>query len=371
MILRIEKLKDVCSSILPAVDSNSLSSITETLELKVVGTSLFLCVTNKEYYAKVELDVGEAVDFHATVDAELFLKLVSQTTSDTIELLTDTNNLILKGNGTYKLPLIFDADKLLELPEINIDNVTVEFDMEGDLLNSILVNNTKQLSIGTISKLVQKMYYVDEQGALTFTTGACVNNFTLPQPVKMLLNQRLVKLFKLFKGEKVHFKLGHDAITDEITQTKVMFNSNNICITAILSCDDTMINSVPVSAIRNRTTTVYPYSISVNKQDLMECINRMRLYLLSSKTTTALSKCIFDKGSVTISDLSNENKEEVLYNNQIDALDAPYEMIIDLNDLFAVLDTCFENHVQISFGDHQAVTVSRANIINVIPEVRS
>ena len=126
MIIRIEEIQNACSKILAAVDSNALSTVTETLQLSTEGKNLYISVTNKEYYAQVKIEMSEPMDFKATVNAQLFLKLVSQITTETIELTTQDSALVLKGNGTYKLPLIFEGDKLMELPEIIIDNPTVK-----------------------------------------------------------------------------------------------------------------------------------------------------------------------------------------------------------------------------------------------------
>jgi hypothetical protein len=199
MILRIEEMQNACGKFLAAVDSNNLSILTETLKIKTEGRNLYISVTNREYFAKVRIEIDTEVEFHATVNANLFLKLISQITTDTIELNIVDNSLVLKGNGTYKLPLIYDGDKLLELPEINIYNPTVNFVIKSETLLSILQYNSKELTKGVISKPVQKLYYVDELGAITFTNGACVNSFSLTQPIKVLFNNRLVKLFKLFK----------------------------------------------------------------------------------------------------------------------------------------------------------------------------
>ena len=142
MILRIEEMQNACGKILAAVDSNNLSVLTETLQIKTEGRSLYISVTNREYFAKVRIEIDSDVDFHATVNANLFLKLVSQITTDTIEMNVVENSLVLKGNGTYKLPLIFDGDKLLELPEININNPTVNFAINSETLLSILQYNS-------------------------------------------------------------------------------------------------------------------------------------------------------------------------------------------------------------------------------------
>lgn len=371
MIIRIEKLQNACKNILTAVDSNTLSAITETLELVTVDNYLYMNVTNREYFAQVKIDIGEVVDFHATVNATLFLKLISQITTDTVELNIKDNYVVVVANGTYKLPLIFDGDKLLELPEIEIKNVTNEFEIDSDILTSILQYNSKELLKGTIARPVQRLYYVDEKGAITFTSGACVNSFNLPQEVKLLFNDRLVKLFKLFDGSKVNLKIGYDNISEDIIQTKVSFTSPDIKLTAILSCDDSLLSKVPVSAIRGIATAEYPYSININKEYLLQAISRLLLFNTLSGSRDIVkpySTLEFGKDSVTIYDVKKENKEIVNYNNTVLDIDEPYTAILDLPELKATLETCNEPYLNINFGNNTSIVLTRGRITNVIPE---
>lgn len=371
MIIRIEEIQSACSKILAAVDSNALSAVTETLQLSTEGKNLFISVTNKEYYAQVKIEMSEPMDFKATVNAQLFLKLVSQITTETIELTTQDSALVLKGNGTYKLPLIFEGDKLLELPEINIDNPTVNFTIDSNILLSILNYNSKELNKGIISKPIQKMYYVDNEGAITFTTGACVNNFQLQQPVKLLLNDRLVKLFKLFKGEQVDFTLGYDTIADDVIQTKVKFKSDNIIITAVLSCDDTMLQQFPVNAVRGRANATYPYSVNINKDQLIQTINRLLLFTAATGAKDIInpySTFEFTKDRVIIWDTNHENYEEVFYSNTKCNIEDKYVAMFDFKDLKITLENCTEQYVALNFGDETALVVVRGNVKVVVPE---
>ena len=371
MIIRIEKLQDACKKILAAVDNNELSEITETLELVTKGNFLCMNVTNREYYAQVKLDIEENIEFKATVNANLFLRLISQVTTDTIELLVDNNKLIVKGNGTYNIPLIFDGDKLLNLPEIEINNVTNSFNISSSILGSILHYNSKELVKGTISKPVQRLYYVDEKGCITFTTGACVNKFTLEQPVKLLFNNRLVKLFRLFDTGDVKFTLGYDPISEGIIQTKVRFESKDVLITAIISCDDTFLSSVPVNAIRGRAEANYPYSININKNHVLQTINRILLFTNNGNTKGLIkpySTFEFGKDSVTIYDAKKDNKEVVSYNNSVLEMETPYSAILDLVELKITLDNFEEPYLTINFGDGNAMVITRGNITNVVPE---
>jgi len=369
LIIRIEEIQQACGKILAAVDSNSLSVLTETLQIKTENKKMYISVTNREYLAKVKIDIPEDVEFLATVNANLFLKLVSQITTDTIELSVVDSTLILKGNGVYKLPLIFDGEKLLELPEIEIDNLTVEFDVDSSALLSLIQYNSKELTKGQPSHPMQKMYYVDEKGAITFIFGACVNSFTLEKPVKMLLNDRLVKLFKLFKGEKVHFTMGMDALTDDIIQTKVRFETPEVTITSILSCDDTMLKTFPVDSIRGRANATYPHSVKVNKDQFLQTINRLLLFSSANSAKDIIkpiSEFKFEKDHVVVFDTRGENKEEVWYSNS--TIEDSYDTYIDLNDLKVTLETCVDPYVTLEFGDTQAVVVTHGNIKNVIPE---
>lgn len=373
MILKTKKLQEVCSKILPAVESSELSSILDTLQLKTVDKVLCLSVTNKEYFVEVKLDITDEVDFHATVSANLFLKLVSQLTAEDIELTVSDNVLNVKANGSYKIPLIFEGDNLMELPVIGISNVVKEFDIPSGILNSILNYNTKELDKGTISRPIQKFFYVDEKGAITFTTGACVNSFELAEPVKILLNKRLVKLFKLFQDCSVHFKLAYDAVegSSDIIQTKVQFAASDIVITSILSCDDSMLSQIPVNAIRGRADNIYPYSVVLSKNDLMATLGRLMLFTSSSSEIDLKQNILFVFGpdNVTVSDIRGENKEVLKYLNKESGIVEEYKANLDVMDLKLTLDTCVEPSLTLSFGDGNAFILSRGSIKNVIPEV--
>ena len=373
MVIRIEEIQSACSKILAAVDSNSVSALTETLQLTTRGKELFLNVTNNEYFAKVKLEMKEPVEFNATVNANLFLKLISQITTETIELSVTETALILKGNGTYNLPLIFDGDKLMELPEIIINNPTTSFSIDSSILQSILQFNSKELSKGIISRPIQKLYYMDELGAITFTTGACVNSFSLEKPVKVLLNDRLVKLFKLFTDGPVNFTLGYDTLADGVIQTKVRFESEDISLTAILSCDDTMLQSYPVNCVRARANSDYPYSVNISREQLIQTINRLLLFTSANGARDIInpySTFEFKPDRVVVWDTHHENFEEVFYTNTRCEVEDAYTTMFDFKDFRTTLENCSEQYVTLNFGDEQALVVARGNVRVVIPECR-
>ena len=231
--------------------------------------------------------------------------------------------------------------------------------------------NSKELLKGTIAKPVQKMFYVDQEGCITFTSGACVNSFPLERPVKLLLNQRTVKLFKLFKNKMVKFTLGEDAISDTINQTKVRFEIPGITLTVITSSDEDLLRSVPVTAIRGRATFSYPYTVVLNRQMLSETINRLLLFSAGYGTKAIIkpySKFDFSSSGVTIYANDEQNKETLKYQSPVE-FDETYSLILDLVDFKTVLDGCSEDFVTMKFGNGQCVVLVRGQITNIIPEV--
>ena len=373
MVINTEKFKDICSTILSAIDNAEISTLTETLELKVEQKTLHLNVTNGEYYASVKFDLDSEEEFHATVNANLFLKLIAAVTTETIELKVVDNYVLVKANGTYKIPMIYDGEKLLDLPKILISNPTVDMKISGSILESILNYNSKELLRGTVSRPVQKMFYADEHGCITFTTGACINSFNLEKPVKVLFNNRLVKLFKLFKNDMVDFTLGYDPISEEIVQTKVSFKTDKITLTAVTGCNDELLNAVPVSAIRGRATATYDNNIVLNKTELLDTVNRLLLFSAGYGSTKNLKPySLFECSGteMTIWDSKKENKETISFKNDT-KVNSTYSMTLDLSDLKLVLDTITEDYITLSFGNHQAVALKRPNLTNIIPECKT
>lgn len=371
MIIKTKEFQSACKLILDAVDGDTKQKVVGSESLEVVSSNgtLLLNVTNREYYASVSIDVDTQEDFRAVVSAKSFLNLVSKMTTETIELTSVGNTLVVKGNGTYKLPMIFDIDHLATLPKIEINNVMKTFNISSDVLLSIANFNSKELLKGTAKSPVQKMYYVDDQGCITFTQGACVNSFNLVEPVRILLTDKLVKLFKLFKSGDVKFTLGYDQAGNSTTQQKVRFENGVVSITSILVSDQTMLNTVPVTAIRGRANGSYTYSVNLNKDALSRAIDRLLIFnvVVDPKIGSLFE---FNSDGVTIYDSSKSNQEVVDYSNSSIEVQEPYKLGLDLEELKLTLDGCTEEFVTLQFGDSNgrpALILTRGNIKNVIP----
>lgn len=365
MILKTDEFSTACQSILSAIDTKNASLYTETMELVANGNELCMNVTNREYFTTVKFALDEPTTFKASINAELFLKLISKITSPTIELTLEGNAVKINANGVYKIPIIYTNESMFELPKIEIQNITNTMTIKSSILQSILQYNSKELQRGIAVKPVQKYYYVDELGCITFTSGACVNTFTLEKPLKVLLGEKIVKLFKLFKDvENVEFKLGEDTLSQGITQTKVKFTGGNVELTAILS-DAGLVSEVPVQAVRGMTTKNYSNEVVVNRKTLLEALTRLMLF---NDDKNNYGKLTFTSNAIEICDFGGENKELIPLVNSVENLS--YSAILNMDNLNLIINGCEDEEITICFGDSKAFVFKKQFISDIIPELR-
>ena len=376
MIIKTKDFKDAANKILLAAD---LDTNAANLELVARNSSLYLNVTNKEYYVAVKFPLETDETFRAVVDASLFLSLVSGFTTDTFSLDIKDNTVVLgSGKSKYKVAMIYENENLMALPVIAIQNKTVEMTVSNDILMSILNVNSKELlktKYLDVSEL-NKLYYIDETGCFTFTNGSCLNSFTLEKPVKLLLNDRIVRLFKLFKDD-VKFSLGMDPIANGGIQTKMVMETPDTYLAAVITCDDTLIAKVqqPCEATKRYLTENYDHKLVLSTADLSAAINRLMSFTKNSKATSEKVNMAYlptamniENGELVIKD-KFENHETVSIANESFST-GDYEMYVNLYDIKLVLDSCKADHITLNCGNHRSIVVTRGTVANLIPEVR-
>lgn len=355
MKLNSKEFKKVCITALSAVDASELDS----LELKTIGNILYLNVTNRRYFLSAKFALDEAEDMHVVINASKFLKLIAAITAEEISLTAHDTYLSVKANGNYKIAY---AEGMTELPTIDLGAKTVEMTIAGDNLDSILTYNSKEFLNAKLA--AQKLYYLDQQGCITRTTSVCVNNFTLEQPVTVVLDNKLVKLFKLFKGIDVVFSLGYSTNVSGEQQVNVKFETPSISLTAITPSNDTLLTNFQADLCRNLATKLQPHTVVIKTSALAEAINR--LYIFTNDKFFADVTATIDEITIT-----SENNTEVIPTATGTSVTADsYTMTINIDTLKNIVDSCTEQYITLGFGDHRGVIITRGAIQNVIPEAR-
>lgn len=377
MILKTKTFQEAANKILVAV---GLDRTAANLELAAKGNALYLRVTNREYYVAVKFDLQEPTEFRAVVDANLFLNLISGLNTEEFKLeIKDTHVVVKAGKSSYKLAMIYENDQLMKLPIIKLDKdqITVEMGIAQDILMSILNVNGKEIQKAKrldVNEL-QRYYYIDETGCFTFTTGACVNSFTLEKAIKLLLTDKVVKLFKLFESD-VWMSYGHQVGTDGSLQPIVVFQTEGVYVASRLLNDETCIQKIkaPCDAMKNLIKEAYDHTLVLSAIDLTAAINRLLMFHKNSSAKADLSfvpsLVEFTDTELTISDLSGDNKEIITIENG-STTPGNYSMGVNLIDLKSVLDSCKNEHITMNCGNRKSIIINRGTISNVIAETRT
>lgn len=377
MILKTKQFQEAANKILLAV---SVDKTAANLELAAKDTVLALRVTNREYYVAVTFKLEQPIEFRAVVDANLFLNLIAGINSEEFELtINDTNVIVKAGRSTYKLAMIYENDKLMALPVIKLDaeQITVAMPIEHEILMSILNVNGKEIQKAKrldVNEL-QRYYYIDETGCFTFTTGACVNSFSLEKPIKLLLTDRVVRLFKLF-NTSAWMSYGHIVNIDQSLQPIVTFQTEDIYVATRLLSDETCIHKIkaPCDAMKKLIQEVYDHTLVVSASDMSAAIARLLMFHKNSSAKADISfvpaNISFDNTEFTISDVSGDNSEIVtVENGSVTA--GNYSMGVNLIDLKSVLDSCKNEHITINCGNRKSIIINRGMISNVIAETKA
>jgi DNA polymerase III sliding clamp (beta) subunit (PCNA family) len=377
MILKTKTFQEAANKILVAV---GLDRSAANLELAAKDTALYLRVTNREYYVAVKFDLQEPTDFRAVVDANLFLNLISGINTEDFELsINDTHIVVKAGKSSYKLAMIYENDQLMKLPIIKLDKdqITVDMGIAQDIMMSILNVNGKEIQ--KAKKLdvneLQKYYYIDETGCFTFTTGACVNSFTLEKPIKLLLTDKVVKLFKLFSTD-VWMTYGHNVNSDGSLQPIVAFQTDDVYVAARLLNDETCIHKIkaPCDAMKNLIKESYDHNLVMSATELSAAIARLLMFHKNSSAKADLSfvpaNVSITASELMITDLSGDNKEVLVVENG-STTTGKYTMGVNLIDLKSVLDSCKNEHITMNCGNKKSIIINRGTISNVIAETRT
>ncbi len=369
MKLKLSNLQDVCAKMSKALDIDGFDPITNALELIATSSdsNLRMALTNYEYYVEGRVDTLINEDFIATVSADVFFKLISQLSTEEVSLSCDNNTVIITSNGTYRLPMLFNDDVPLKIPSITFDKVEKVVNVSRPDMMSVLTYNSRELIKEYDKKPVQRMYYLDDKGCITFTSGACVNNFSIQGGNQVLLSSKVINLFRLFRDSQIEWTFGECSMSG-MTVKLLGLSDSVFSIVARINDDNSLIESIPKELIRNMAADKYPYTVILNKVQLLNAVERLLLFMPKDNFSKPYGKFEFMDTSVIIRDRLDVNMEKVFYSDDLVFNGEPITIILDFNDIKTILEGVKDKDVTIKFGNGVSVLIQYSHITNIIPE---
>lgn len=346
------KLQEAVSKAIKGASNNKLIPLTGLLSIEVNGGTLTLRTTDASNYLYIiEPDVsGE--DFYATVDADMFVKLISKMTCPSLVIELKDNYLEVKGNGIYKIPLPLDENgQLIKFPDpikdVNLDGA-VSSVISSSVINLIL-NSIKPSLAVTMEVPCYTGYYMGNKVIATDTYKiAGVNEKLFDSPV--LLGAQTFDLLSVMTAPSVEVKLVGNV---------VLFISNNCKIYGRLMDG---LQDYQIDPITDLLESQYESMCKVAKNDLLQLLDRLSLFVNAYDKNGINLR--FSKENLTVYSKSDNSVETIPYIESKSPVD--FLCTIDIEMLSTQIKAYTGDVVELWYGQDNALKFVDGNLTQVV-----
>ena len=372
IVVKTKELKKILGKINAAIEKSVFNPKSGWAQLTVEDGSLVIKASSFDYYINATIDIENAEEFNATVEAETFIPLISKIeTEDVTFNTTDKALVVTTPTSEYNLPLQIDVEtdrvRDVDVIEVDEDKCTVA-SLTGAEVASIASINAKGITDGTsYKKVIQQFIYVDNFGAITFTENLYVNTFTsLTSDFKMLLTKTQASMLGVF-GEYEAVDIFVENEEDADKRYKVKFMANNIEITFIVQTT-TLVNQVPYTKVRTIASQTNEAHAIIDKGLLNKALARLMVFDKKfGSNVMDYSKLEWGKDSLKLVSVKSKNYETIPYKSSLGTYE--HESVIRFADLVEQLKAVLTNEIDIGYGETPAIALNAGSLKQLIPEV--
>ena len=278
------------------------------LELNSMDGTNYLCVS----------DECVSDDIDVVVYADLFSKLISKITSETVSLtVVDDIKLEVEGNGKYTIELVpDDKGNLLSFP--NKFPESAEVIGEVDASDMVAVNTTLQASLSTIAGNVYANYYFGDVIASTDRAMMAIFNHKAFNSA-ILFNRQFVDLMTL----------GTSAITISELDDTIMaqINLDDTGRISICTKKSPDIDKFEIDGIRKFVSMELKSFCRIRKAEILALLDRMSLVV--SRFDDGAIYLDFTKSYLEISSLASSGVERIEYTECKEPVELKVKINID------------------------------------------
>lgn len=353
LIVNTQLLKEMVNKVIKGAGMNRQLPITNMMLIEVADSKLNLLTTDGTSTLVVKTDKCENTDdFYVVVPIDIFSKLITKTTCETVTLTLEESNLLVKGNGNYKIALPLDEEGLVKFPKPK-DIVTVE-DKNEITKNSFIksVINTNKASVAkTYEVPCLTGYYIGEEMVVSSDeNNACYNKINLLND-NILVSTKVLDLLALSNYEEIKYVR---------KQNYLMFFAEDLTLyTQELEGKD-IFPIEPLMELYNNTT--FKSSCKVPKILLQSVIDRLMLFIEP-----------YDKNAVTFTFTQNGLQISSRKMSGIEIVNytasegfEPFIAIVDVVSLKAQIDAYQGEEIEIWYGLSNALKLQNGNITQII-----
>lgn len=351
--IRTTKMQEMVSKSARGAGNNKLIPLTGLLGMKLESGKLTLTTTDATNYLYIIEDEIEGDDFNITIPVEIFLKLVSKTTSEYVELTADDSKLTVKGNGKYTIGLPLDENgKPIKYPDPMSKFAEDEYSQEVVKyvdIAKILTTLKSALSISVGDDPCYSGYYVGDRVVATDTYKiAALNTKLLEQ--RALISSDLMSLLSV---------MSTDTIDVYRKDNKFVFKTDN-CI--IYGFEMEGIDDYAIDAISGLVESEFTSFCKIEKADILQLLDRLSLFVSPyDKNNIGLE---FTQDGIAISSKSSSGAEIIQYQESSNF--QPFKCLIDITMLIQEIKSIPFETLTIYYGLDSSIKIVCVDITIVI-----
>ena len=347
----------VAKAIKGAGMSNDLY-ITQLMSISLKDNRLTLETTDNNNYLYVSQDKVAGDDFSVVVVADKFSKLISKLTCENVTLeiplakAGELDKLVVKGNGKYTIELPYDENgELIEFPDPvseSSDKLWNTGEVQLSTIRHILNTAKASLLVGK-EDMCYSDYYVGDRVVSTDTYKICGINIKMFDEPK-LISPQLMDLLDVMSSENIDIR--YDSET-------VIFETGDVTVYGLV---EEGISDYQIDAISGLLDEDFPSSCKIEKQSLLQMIDRLSLFVdVFDKNSVYLT---FTNDGLMISSKQDSGSEVIPYNESSNF--KPYTCCLDI-DLFKTQVKAYQDDmIELFYGKDNSIKMVNGNTVQIV-----
>lgn len=351
MKIKTEELNKLVNTVAKGASNNKLIPLTQMIGIKIIDEKLYLLTTNATNYFTVSVDVNSNENIDICVNCDTFVKLVSKTTSEDIELKVEDKYLSVRGNGEYKLEMLINEEGTnFSFPMKTLTSFEKELKIKkSDFINIETYN--KQSLATTLEMLSLTGYYVADKVISTDSFVMTINKSSIFEDLKLVLSPTVVNLLASFKEEEITLK---------IDKSKLYFESESNSLYTVELCK---VEDYPLHEMSSLLEDLSFESFStINLKALLNILDRLSLFVTPYDSN--IISLNFNDEKLYVSS-KKETGVEILTLKECNNF-KPFTCDINLDFLKEQAASLGKEEVKLYFGSDNFIKLESENITKLI-----
>lgn len=352
LTVSVVKLQSMVAKAMKCVSNNKMLPLTGMLSIRVNDGTLVLQTTDGLNYLYVR-DYFDADDFEVVVLADMFSKLISKLSCDTVTLLVDNGILTVKGNGEYKieLPLAEDGGMIKFPDPAETFNCADTFTMPT-LVVDLMLNTAKSSLSTTVDIPCYTGYYVADKIVTTNVQELCGINIAVTSH-PCLIAASTVDLLGLMITKEIEVSFSAD------NSFAVQFESETC---AVYSSLMDSISDFQIDIISQLLDDDFPSVCKVSKYEFSHLLDRLVLFVGPYD-----NNCVyltFTNEGIIVNSLQTSGVELVEYVGSLNHKD--FKCCIDIEMLLSQIKAYPSDIIELHYGKDNAIKLVDGNVTQII-----